>query len=281
MNIVLSATQVVPLQQARQKGLDGARVSLDLNLSHSEVGLGAAGVALPDGQELTWADIKEIEDNDSVCYLVEDSSVSKIQTFSDAFNRFYALMPTSRAPTLMISGIPMHRVKGTDPQEDTRQKIKAMGTITGRVLDTCTGLGYTAIAAARFADQVTTIELDPAVLQVAALNPWSQALFESPRIEQLVGDALDCIMDMEDQTFARILHDPPRFSLAGHLYSTECYRHLWRVLKPGGRMFHYIGDPDSRSGRNTTRGVLKRLQEAGFSRVVRRPAAFGVMAYKR
>jgi predicted methyltransferase len=28
------------------------------------------------------------------------------------------------------------------------------------------------------------------------------------------------------------------------------------------------------------RGALKRLQEAGFTRVVRRPEAFGVVAYK-
>lgn len=29
-----------------------------------------------------------------------------------------------------------------------------------------------------------------------------------------------------------------------------------------------------------TRGVLRRLQEAGFTRLVKRPEAFGVVAYK-
>ena len=70
------------------------------------------------------------------------------------------------------------------------------------------------------------------------------------------------------------------FSLAGELYSGEFYRHLYRVLARKGRLFHYIGDLESRSGRNVARGVVRRLQEAGFSRVVRRPEAFGVVAYK-
>jgi hypothetical protein len=70
------------------------------------------------------------------------------------------------------------------------------------------------------------------------------------------------------------------FSLAGELYSGEFYRHLYRVLARKGRLFHYVGDPDSRSGRNVTRGVVRRLQEAGFGRVVRKPRAFGLVAYK-
>jgi predicted methyltransferase len=45
-------------------------------------------------------------------------------------------------------------------------------------------------------------------------------------------------------------------------------------------LFHYVGDPESRSGSRITRGVMRRLQEAGFKRVVRQPRAFGVVAYK-
>jgi hypothetical protein len=50
------------------------------------------------------------------------------------------------------------------------------------------------------------------------------------------------------------------------------------VLRPAGLLFHYVGDPESRSGGNITRGVLRRLEEAGFERVARQPAAFGVVA---
>ncbi len=45
-------------------------------------------------------------------------------------------------------------------------------------------------------------------------------------------------------------------------------------------MFHYIGDLESKSGRNVVRGVLSRLQQAGFARIVKHPEAFGVVAYK-
>ena len=44
--------------------------------------------------------------------------------------------------------------------------------------------------------------------------------------------------------------------------------------------FIYGRGLDSRSGRNVTRGVVRRLQEAGFRRIVRKPGAFGVVAYK-
>jgi hypothetical protein len=174
----------------------------------------------------------------------------------------------------------MHRIKGTDPYHDTLAKLRALGKARGHVLDTTTGLGYTAIEAARTAERVTTIELDPATLEVARSNPWSRALFNTPSIEQIVGNASDVVQQFADARFSRIIHDPPIFSLAGELYSGEFYRHLFRVLKQGGRIFHYIGSLESKSGSGTARGVVRRLQQAGFSRVVRKPEAFGLLAYK-
>jgi predicted methyltransferase len=88
------------------------------------------------------------------------------------------------------------------------------------------------------------------------------------------------LQSFEAESFSRIIHDPPALRLAGDLYSGECYRRLFRVLKRRGRMFHYVGDLESRSGRNVVKGVMQRLQAAGFTRVVRRPEAFGVVAYK-
>jgi predicted methyltransferase len=70
------------------------------------------------------------------------------------------------------------------------------------------------------------------------------------------------------------------FNLAGELYATDFYRQLWRVLRPSGRIFHYIGNPASKSGRGVTRGAIRRLHEAGFSRVKPYPRAFGIVAYK-
>ena len=278
--IVLSHSSVAPLIHAQQRGEGTARVSLDLGLTTTEILLEPGRIVFPNGQVLSWDSIEEIHQNESVCFVVEGNEALKIQRFSDMLSRFYSLMPTGRAPTLLISGIPMHRIKGIDPHQDTLSKIRSIRPLTGRVLDTCSGLGYTAIEAAKTAEAVVTIELDPAVLEVARLNPWSQQLFQQRKIQQIVGDAFEEVHAFDDGAFSRIIHDPPTLSLAGELYSGEFYRELFRVLACRGRLFHYIGDLESRSGRNVVKGVTRRLREAGFSRVVRRPEAFGVVAFR-
>jgi predicted methyltransferase len=280
MTIVLSHLQAETILQARKASRAWVAVSLDLGLTTTEVAIEPAGVRFPDEQVLTWKHVEKIRASERGCFVIEDSVPCKIQVFSEATNRLYSLMPTEGAPTMLVSGISMHRVKGIDPYRDTLRKIKAVTPVAGRVLDTATGLGYTAIEAAKTAEHVITIEIEPAALEVARLNPWSRALFENPKIAQLVGDACDEIETFQDEAFTRIIHDPPAFNIAGDLYSGAFYRQLFRVLRRGGRLFHYIGDLDSRSGRTVVRGAVRRLQEAGFSRVMRRPKAFGLVAYK-
>jgi predicted methyltransferase len=239
-----------------------------------------SGVRLPDGPALAWNDLEAINASERGCFTIEDGVPHKIQFFSEEANRLYSLMPTTEAPTMLISGIPMHRFKDIGPLRDTLLKIKTIAPVEGRVLDTATGLGYTAIQAAKTAEHVTTVEIEPVALKVARLNPWSSSLFEDPQITRVIGDVAEEIELFEDEAFARVVHDPPAFSLAGELYSGTFYRQLFRVLRRGGRLFHYIGNPKSTLGRTVSRGAMRRLQEAGFSRVVRRPEAFGLVAYK-
>jgi len=277
--IVLSHIQTRPLLTARERGAETAVISLDLNLSTTEISLHADHISLPDGQTLSWERVADVNDSELSCYLVQDNHIEKIQFFSEAFNRYYSLMPTTAAPTMLISGIPMHRIKDTDPHKDTLSKIKAVTPVTGEVLDTTMGLGYTAIQAAKTAAHVTTIELDPTVVEICRCNPWSQGLFNNPTITRTIGHAWDVVEELESGRFSRIIHDPPMFSLAGELYAADFYRELRRVLKGNGRLFHYIGDPKSKSGSSVTRGVIRRLQDAGFQRVTPYPQAFGVVAY--
>jgi len=279
-HIVLSYIQAESILQARKAGWEAVAVSLDLELTTAEVAIEPPGVRFLNGQSLAWEDVEAIRETPRSCFVIKDNKSHKIRVFSEATNRLYSLMPTAAAPTMLISGIPMHRIKGIDPHRDTLQKVKTIAPVVGRVLDTATGLGYTATEAAKTAKHVVTIELDPAALEVARLNPWSQSLFENPRITQLIGDSFEEVHKFEDETFARIIHDPPAFSLAGELYSGEFYRQLFRVLRPRGRMFHYIGDLYSKSGHTVARGAARRLREAGFSRVVRRRKSFGLVAYK-
>ena len=278
--MVISHTQAETLLKSRETVGHHVEVSPDLGLSTVEVVIEAEGVTFPNGETLPWEAIEEINGSQNNCFVIKDGEAHKILIFSELTNRLYSLMPTRRAPTMLVSGIPMHRIKATDPYRDTLEKIRTVKPVVGQVLDTATGLGYTAIEAAKTADHVLTIELEPAVLEIARLNPWSQALFDSPKISQRIGDSTDVVAELENEKFARIIHDPPAFALAGHLYASKFYVELYRVLQSRGRLFHYIGNPETKSGRNITRGVIRRLKEAGFSRVVRRPRAFGVVAFK-
>jgi uncharacterized protein len=278
--VVISCFQARQMIEARENGKSIVMVSTDLNLTQSEVSLQPDNVLFPTGESLDWKSIEEIRSNETACYYVENHVLKVIKGFSEYSGRVYGLMPTTSAPTMLISGIPMHRIKDTNPHQDTLNKIKAIAPIKGDVLDTTTGLGYTANEAAKTARHVVTIEIDPMAQEIARFNPWSQALFDNPKITQVIGDAFDEIEKFDAESFSTIIHDPPMFSLAGDLYSFAFYQQACRVLKPNGRMFHYIGDPESKSGARVTAGVIRRLQEAGFKRVIRAPRAFGVVAYK-
>jgi predicted methyltransferase len=277
---ILSYIQVEPLLKARQRGRMTVETSSDLGLSTVTVLLTSEGVTFPNGEHLDWHSIEKISKSEVNCFILKDNTIRPIQVFSESTNRVCSLMPTRGAPSMLIAGFVMHRIKDIDPMQDTLRKIAAISPIVGRVLDTATGLGYTAIEAAKTADEVVTIELDPGVQEIARLNPWSQALFHSPKIRQIMGDAYKVVQTFEDGSFSRIIHDPPTFSLAGELYSGAFYLQLFRVLKRGGRLYHYIGDPNSKASGGVTKGVLKRLQDAGFARVVRKPEAYGVVAFK-
>jgi len=244
------------------------------------VRLGQDGLSFPTGDYLGWEAVEAIAEDENGCYVIRVGEASKIQFFSEVTGRSLSLYPTQGAPTMLVSGIPMHRIKDTDPHKDTLEKIRAVKPVVGRALDTTTGLGYTAIEAVKTASEVVTIELDPIALEVARNNPWSQALFSNPRIIQKIGDSFDLIQEFDNGTFTRLIHDPPVFSLAGDLYSGEFYAEMYRVLRSGGRLFHYVGDPESKSGRNVTAGVMRRLQQVGFREIRKAPRAFGVVAVK-
>lgn len=278
--IVLSHYTAEALQTAREQGQATLSVSLDLNRTLAEVGLDADGISLPDGQRLSWEQVAEAGDRETACFRVEANELRRLHFFSETTRRQVSLLPTLSAPTMLLAGFPMHRIKEVDPWEDTRRKIASIGPAIDRVLDTATGLGYTAIQAAETAREVITVELDPTVLEVCRNNPWSAPLFENPRIQQKIGSSFDLIKTFPDNHFARIYHDPPTLKLAGELYSLEFYEQCYRVLKRGGKFFHYIGDPESRHGASTTKGVNRRLRDAGFGKVVSHPEAFGVAVQK-
>ncbi len=278
--VVLSHYQAKRMLAARNNGNVQVNVSLDLGINSVNLVLADQGLKLPEDSTLEWGVVEEIARSNSGCFVIENGVARSIQFYSEETDRVYTLYPTTGAPTMLVSGIPMHRIKDTDPHQDTLEKIRAVKPVVGQVLDTATGLGYTAIQAARTAEHVTTIELDPTALKVCWLNPWSQELFDNPKITQLIGDSFEVVAGLETGSFTRVIHDPPAFSLAGDLYSGEFYRELYRVMRNRSQLFHYIGDPESKSGHSITVGVIHRLEQAGFTQVKRAPRAFGVVAVK-
>ena len=277
---VLSHFQASSLLTARKEGKTSIPVTADLGITTCNALLGEAGVTFPDQTHLSWNALEKINSNQNACYYVKDNKIFPIKGYSDFTGRSFSLLPTKTAPAMIIAGFSMHRIKDTDPCRAAQVMVNAIAPVYGQVLDTATGLGYTAILASRTAEKVTTIELDPVAQDMARLNPWSRELFDNPKISLTTGDTAEEIAKFPDEDFDRIIHDPPVASLAGDLYSGVFYKQLFRVLKPGGRAFHYIGDPASTSGARTTKGVMRRLSEAGFKKVALEPAAFGVVAFK-
>lgn len=283
--MIFSHYQIKPLLEFDRQEPQRVRLSIDLGRGSADLLVDSAGLHLPADLVVPWADLEKIAADENGVYRIfplEDGyELQKVRLYSELTERAYSLFPTLTAPTMLVSGITMHRIVDCDPWEDTYNKITALGQPpTGRVLDTCMGLGYTAIQAAVTAEHVDTIELDPTVVEMCRLNPWSEGLFSAENITRHIGHAWDVIEEMADNSFQVIIHDPPMFGMAGELYSTDFYKELYRVLRRGGPLFHYIGNPKSRSGGRVTKGVIRRLKEAGFKRVTPRPQAFGVLAMK-
>ena len=241
-------------------------VSLDLGLTEVEITLEKDRLVLPTGETLTLDELQRIKRRNPSVYQVIEGTLEKIGFFSDETNLYYRLIPTVTYPAMEISGILMHRIsKKTDPKTDVTAKLACIAPLTGPMLDTCCGLGYTAIHASREGVPVTTIEKDPNVLELARLNPFSRELFDNPGINLVSADISEFVQTEMDRSYDAILHDPPSFAIAGELYSEKLYRQFHRILRPGGKLLHYTGKPGSRKrGVDLPRDVASRLAKSGF-----------------
>lgn len=194
------------------------------------------------------------------------------------------LVPTEwNVPTFEIDGIKMLPTTKESPLDDARRKAELIEPRGKTVLDTCGGLGYLAACCLEAgATQVRSFEKNLDVLWLRTLNPWSpdpEAPASDGRLTLAHADVSQAIAQLPDASVDALLHDPPRFGIAGELYALAFYRELARVLRRGGRLFHYTGRPNRlTSGRDVPHEVAKRLQEAGFKA---QPALDGVLAIRR
>jgi predicted methyltransferase len=176
------------------------------------------------------------------------------------------LVPTEwGAPTFEIDGIKMLPTAKVSPYADAQRKVSLIQPRGKRILDTCGGLGYFAAwCLTGQAAQITSFEKNSSVIWLRNLNPWSPT--SDDRLSLSEGDISREILTLPSASFDAILHDPPRFGIAGELYSQAFYEQLARVIRPGGRLFHYTGSPNKlTSGRDVPNEVAKRLRLAGFT----------------
>jgi len=277
--MILTHIQAKELLEASKKSLKEAEISLDLSKTLSKIKIQNNEFIFPDNQKLNESQLKNPIKDDNVCFLIRDNSLVKIQLFSNETNKFYKLVPTKDAPTIEISGIRMHATKDMTPMEDTKRKIESIAPIHGIVLDTCMGMGYTAIASSKLAEFVITCERDENVLEIAKYNPWSQELFNNKKISVLKTNVFDEIKIFKSQMFDVVIHDPPRLTLATELYSLEFYKQVFRVLKNNGKLYHYTRSPGSKFRHvNLVRNVSKRLKQAGFRNIEK--VHYGLKAIK-
>jgi uncharacterized protein len=199
------------------------------------------------------------------------------------------LVPTEwGAPTFEIDGIKMLPTSKESPFEDARRKVALVEPSGKVVLDTCGGLGYFAACCLEAGvARIHSFEKNADVLWLRTLNPWSpdpdevdpDAPVSNGRLLLTHADVSQAIAQIADASVDALLHDPPRFGIAGELYSQVFYDQLARVLRRGGRLFHYTGSPNKlTSGRDVPREVEKRLEKAGFKAQL---VLDGVLAIRR
>jgi uncharacterized protein len=245
------------LRAAARAGAASVECSLDLEKSRTTVAIAE------DGWRWQGARYPYLEAcKDRTIYYWDGEAFQAAARYAGAL---YKLVPTEWGPpTFEIDGIKMLPTARVSPWEDAREKVQLIEPRGKTILDTCGGLGYFAAwCVAQGARQVLSFEKSPEVLWLRSLNPWSPQPGGALRLTE--GDIAQAIGPLPDASVDAILHDPPRFGIAGELYSQAFYGQLARVLRRKGKLFHYTGAPNRlTSGRDVPNEVAKRLRAAGF-----------------
>ena len=248
----------IALIAARDAGRGRVDASVDLGRSVQSIEIG------PDQWRVGGASYPYLERcRERTIYHWDGASFEPVARFGTSLLK---LVPTDWGPpTFEIDGIKMLPTAQVSPFDDAARKVALVEPRGKVVLDTCAGLGYFAHwCLDGGAQRVVSYEKNPDVLWLRALNPWSPDP-QDARLDLRSGDVAERIRDHGDASADAILHDPPRFGIAGELYSQAFYDQLARVLRPSGRLFHYTGTPNKlTSGRDVPREVSRRLQTAGF-----------------
>jgi len=251
----INAAELRKIDNCIKGGLKEVETSLDLGLTNTKVKLNKEGFYYK-GKLIK---IGKVREKDKSCYITIKNKLQKMQFFSDGL--LYKLNQTDYKPIMQISGTPMHKKSFSEMLE--KEKFH------GKVLDSGTGIGYSAIIASRSAKQVITVEMDKHVLELAKLNPYSQELFKNKNIKQIIGDITKEIKKFKYQEFDFIIFDAGTPKSSAEFFSLNNYKEACRVLKIGGRLYHYLPKHHIMRGRDFGGEVIKRMKLAGFKDISR------------
>ncbi len=264
---------------AMQNGKNEIRLSLDLNLTENLWLIEKDRLMLGHSLFIDREKLQGIASGKNKIFMFRDNTLSPLEIRGNAY---YKLSPTKTAPILEIDGIKMHRSKEIDPLMDAKQKTRLVVSKGDLVLDTCGGLGYSAIFALKAgARKVISTEKNSEVIQLRNLNPWLEKTGED-RVSFIHADITQYIGRVEDNLFNSIIHDPPRFtSQTGDLYGKTFYDSLFRVMAPGSKLFHYTGIPKKiNAGDRFIVNTIKRLEKSKFIAVCFKEDLQGIIAIK-
>jgi hypothetical protein len=246
------------LRAAAKAGAPTLECSLDLGRSKSVVEVRPEGWTW-EGTKYPWLDACK----DRTVYYRDGEKFEPVQRYTHALVK---LVPTKWGPpTFEIDGIKMLPTEHVSPYADAERKVGLIQPRGKAILDTCGGLGYTAAACLKGgAKRILSYEKNEDVIWLRSLNPWSPEAGGALTLTR--GDIVEEIVKMPDASVDAVLHDPPRFGIAGELYSQKFYDQLARVLGKRGKLFHYTGTPNKlTTGRDVPSEVAKRLRKAGFA----------------
>lgn len=266
--------------EAIKNGRKSIHLSLDLNLSEAVWQLKAEQMILDKNTSIDKKDLEAIASVKNKVFIFQNNELSPVEVRSDGY---YKLVPTTSAPTLEINGIKMHRSKDIDPLTDAKLKTQLVVTRGDKVLDTCGGLGYSAIFALKAgAGKVISTEKSLAVIKIRNKNPWLKK-YEDKRLEFIHTDITRQMDRFEDGMFNSVIHDPPRFTSAtGDLYGKKFYDALFRVMSSSSKLFHYTGSPKKiKTQDRFIKNAMKRLEQSGFKALVFHDHLQGIYAAKK
>ncbi|WP_299979132.1 hypothetical protein [Desulfobacula sp.] len=270
---------ITRILEAIRNGTKSISLSLNLNLSEKVWQIEADRLILDND---TFIDMKKLEPISSFknrIFIFQNNVLTPVEVRSDGY---YKLVPTQSAPTLEINGIKMHRSKDIDPLTDAKLKTRLVVTTNDQVLDTCGGLGYSAIFALKAgAKKIISTEKSPAVIKIRNLNPWLKK-YADKRLELIHTDITREIDRFENGMFNSVIHDPPRFTSAtGDLYGRKFYDALFRIMTSRSKLFHYTGSPKKIKTKNKfIKNTMKRLEQSGFKALCFHDNLQGIYAQK-